>query len=151
MCQYKCKYCEFFLSLRYSIGNQEFPYFTRWCEEKFGITLNKKRSALEAKEDLPEPKNLPEPILLPELLEAVKELKIDYSIDDVDRLFRAHGHTLREIYLLRHSFFERIPDIVLWPSKLLLINHRHGKIIRKAMISFTIMIYKRPVNYKIIS
>jgi len=117
----------FFLSFRYSIGNQEFPYFTRWCQEKFGITLDKKKNILKTKEDLPEPKNLPEPILLPELLEAVKELKIDYSIDNVDRLFRAHGHTLREIYLLRHSSFERIPDIVLWPSKLFFINHCHRK------------------------
>jgi len=68
------------------------------------------------------PKNLPEPILSPELLEAIKELKIDYSIDDLDRLFRAHGHTLREIYLLRHNSFERIPDIVLWPSKSLFVQ-----------------------------
>ncbi|XP_012231162.1 alkylglycerone-phosphate synthase isoform X2 [Linepithema humile] len=62
------------------------------------------------------PTDLPEPILSEELLNAVKELKVDHSTDDVDRLFRAHGHTLREIYLLKRGCFERIPDIVLWPK-----------------------------------
>ncbi|KYN14983.1 Alkyldihydroxyacetonephosphate synthase [Trachymyrmex cornetzi] len=62
------------------------------------------------------PKHFPEPILSAELLEVIKKLMIDYSTDGVDRLFRAHGHTLREIYLLKHSSFKRIPDIVLWPK-----------------------------------
>jgi len=71
------------------------------------------------------PKHFPESILSAELLEAIKELTIDYSTDGVDRLFRAHGHTLREIYLLKHGSFERIPDIVLWPSKLIFFDHIH--------------------------
>jgi len=71
------------------------------------------------------PKHIPEPILSAELLEVIKKLMIDYSIDGVDRLFRAHGHTLREIYLLKYSSFQRIPDIVLWPSKLIFFNHCH--------------------------
>lgn len=64
------------------------------------------------------PTDLPEPIVSEEVLNAIKKLKLDHSIDNVDRLFRAHGHTLREIYLLKQGSFERIPDIVLWPSKL---------------------------------
>lgn len=104
------------VTFRYPIGNREFPYFTRWCEEKFGLTLNAKNSHQNL------PTDWPEPILSPELLEAIKELKIDHSIDGVDRLFRAHGHTLREIYLLKHNSFTRIPDIVLWPSKSLLFD-----------------------------
>ncbi|XP_011331756.1 alkyldihydroxyacetonephosphate synthase isoform X2 [Ooceraea biroi] len=98
------------VTLRYPIGNQEFPYFTKWCNEKFDLTL----APMNNNQDVPT--NLPEPILSPELLEAVKELKLDYSIDNVDRLFRAHGHTLREMYLLKYSSFERIPDIVVWPK-----------------------------------
>ncbi|KYN32164.1 Alkyldihydroxyacetonephosphate synthase [Trachymyrmex septentrionalis] len=62
------------------------------------------------------PKHIPEPILSAELLDVIKKLMIDYSTDGVDRLFRAHGHTLREIYLLKYSSFQRIPDIVLWPK-----------------------------------
>jgi len=71
------------------------------------------------------PKHFPESILSAELLEAIKELTIDYSTDGVDRLFRAHGHTLREIYLLKHGSFERIPDIVLWPSELIFFDYCH--------------------------
>lgn len=29
---------------------------------------------------------------------------------------RAHGQTLHSIYTLRYSSFERIPDVVLWPT-----------------------------------
>lgn len=29
---------------------------------------------------------------------------------------RAHGHTLNDIYLLRNGTFERIPDVVVWPT-----------------------------------
>lgn len=31
-------------------------------------------------------------------------------------MFRAHGHTLHEIFTLRESNFERIPDLVVWPK-----------------------------------
>lgn len=34
----------------------------------------------------------------------------------IDRLVRSHGHTLHDIFTLRWSMFERIPDVVLWPA-----------------------------------
>ncbi|XP_066592228.1 alkylglycerone-phosphate synthase isoform X2 [Prorops nasuta] len=64
---------------------------------------------------LPVPKDFPEPVLSPEVVEHVKSLKIDYSVEGMDRLIRAHGHTLHEIFLLQRGSFPRIPDIVLWP------------------------------------
>lgn len=67
----------------------------------------------------PVPTNLPEPVISSDLLEAIQELKIEYSTKGIDRLVRAHGHTLREIFTLRHGMFKRIPDIILWPSELL--------------------------------
>ncbi|XP_018404583.1 PREDICTED: alkyldihydroxyacetonephosphate synthase isoform X2 [Cyphomyrmex costatus] len=94
----------------YPIGNRELPYFTKWCETTFDITWDMKCTFQNL------PKHFPEPILSAELLDAIKELAIDYSIDGVDRLFRAHGHTLREIYLLKHGSYQRIPDIVMWPK-----------------------------------
>lgn len=77
----------------------------------FGLDLNKKQPSQ------PMPTNLPEPIISLELLEAIQELKIEYSTKGIDRLVRAHGHTLRDIYLLRHGSFKRVPDIVVWPSE----------------------------------
>ncbi|KAM0731917.1 Alkylglycerone-phosphate synthase [Formica fusca] len=99
-----------FTGNRYPIGNRELPYFTKWCEKTFDITWNMKLDPQNL------PTHFPEPILSTELLKAIEELRIDHSTDGVDRLFRAHGHTLREVYLLKHGSFERIPDIVVWPK-----------------------------------
>lgn len=103
--------------IRYPIGNQELPYFVKWCQETLGVEWETRN----VPQDMPT--ILPEPIFSAEVLKAIRELKIDYSIDSTDRLIRAHGHTLREIYLLKQGFFERIPDVVLWPSKLILCVH----------------------------
>lgn len=63
------------------------------------------------------PTNFPESIISTELLDSINRLNIDHSLKGIDRLVRAHGHTLREIFVLRHGMFKRIPDIILWPSK----------------------------------
>ncbi|XP_072753587.1 alkylglycerone-phosphate synthase [Anoplolepis gracilipes] len=99
-----------FMGNRYPIGNRELPYFTKWCEKTFDITWDMKHDPQNL------PTHFPEPILSTELLKVIEELRIDHSTDGVDRLFRAHGHTLREVYLLKHSSFDRIPDIVVWPK-----------------------------------
>ncbi|XP_020281461.1 alkyldihydroxyacetonephosphate synthase isoform X2 [Pseudomyrmex gracilis] len=99
-----------FTGNRYPIGNLELPYFTKWCEEVFDVSWDSKAPIRNL------PTDFPDPILSPDLLKTIQDLNIDYSTDGLDRLFRAHGHTLREIYLLKHSTYERIPDIVLWPK-----------------------------------
>ncbi|CAK9804017.1 Alkyldihydroxyacetonephosphate synthase [Anthophora plagiata] len=99
-----------FTGNRYPIGNKQLPYFTQWVRDTFGIDSTKKNLSQSM------PTNLPEPIISTELFEAIQELNIEYSVKDIDRLIRAHGHTLREIYLLKHGSFKRIPDIVLWPK-----------------------------------
>ncbi|KAJ8683683.1 hypothetical protein QAD02_019475 [Eretmocerus hayati] len=99
-----------FTGNRYSIGNKELPYFTNWVREKFQVDMAhrvKPRSI---------PKKYPEPVISDTFLELVKKLGIDYSTSGVDRLVRAHGHSLREIYMLKQGLFKRIPDIVLWPK-----------------------------------
>ncbi|XP_017885785.1 alkyldihydroxyacetonephosphate synthase [Ceratina calcarata] len=98
-----------FTGNRYPIGNTKLPYFTQWVHEKFGVDLQKKTT------NQPLPENLPEPRLSSELLEAVEDTEIERSLKGIDRLVRAHGHALKEVYLLKHGSFQRIPDIVLWP------------------------------------
>ncbi|KAL1496997.1 hypothetical protein ABEB36_008030 [Hypothenemus hampei] len=34
----------------------------------------------------------------------------------MDRVVRAHGHTLNDMFILKFGKFERIPDIVIWPE-----------------------------------
>jgi alkyldihydroxyacetonephosphate synthase len=41
---------------------------------------------------------------------------VTFSLEGADRLFRAHGHTLHDIYYLRTGNFPRIPDLVVWPE-----------------------------------
>lgn len=99
-----------FTGNRYPIGNTKLPYFTKWVQTTFGIDLSEKRESQSI------PTNLSESNISPEQLEAIEELKIEYSLKGIDRLIRAHGHTLREIYLLKHGSLDRIPDVVLWPK-----------------------------------
>ena len=101
--------------VRYPIGNKQLPYFTAWAQEVLKVDLSDKHEAQAL------PKTHPEPILSQNLLEAIKQTGIEFSTEGVDRLVRAHGHTLKEIFLLKHGSYQRIPDIVLWPSKLFFI------------------------------
>ncbi|XP_012284328.1 alkyldihydroxyacetonephosphate synthase [Orussus abietinus] len=99
-----------FLGSRYPIGGKELPYFVEWVNDTFAVDFEKRHQAQVA------PSTYPEPIISPEFLEAVKNLGVDHSTEGIDRLIRSHGHTLREIFVLQHGTFQRIPDIVLWPK-----------------------------------
>ncbi|KAJ8911526.1 hypothetical protein NQ315_000561 [Exocentrus adspersus] len=46
----------------------------------------------------------------------IGDLNISFSTKVADRVLRAHGQALHDIYILRNSVFKRIPDIVLWPK-----------------------------------
>ena len=99
-----------FTGTRYPIGSKELPYFSKWVQDILDVDLGKKIESQSI------PKNFPEPVISLEFLEAIQQLKIEYSTKGVDRLIRAHGHTLREIFTLKHGMLKRIPDIVLWPK-----------------------------------
>lgn len=51
-----------------------------------------------------------------EIFKQLVSLKISYSVDVLDRVVRAHGHTLHDIFILRNGRFSRIPDLVVWPE-----------------------------------
>ncbi|KAL2737842.1 alkyldihydroxyacetonephosphate synthase [Vespula squamosa] len=96
--------------MRYPIGNHKLPYFTQWVKDVFNADFNSKLTSQDV------PTNFPESIISTELLDSINRLNIDHSLKGIDRLVRAHGHTLREIFVLRHGMFKRIPDIILWPK-----------------------------------
>ena len=56
-------------------------------------------------------------ISLTEFLQGINAHNIAHSLEGEDRLFRAHGHTLAEVFVLREGMFPRIPDLVVWPSE----------------------------------
>ncbi|XP_075558836.1 alkyldihydroxyacetonephosphate synthase isoform X2 [Dermacentor variabilis] len=96
---------------RYKIGNKVLPHFKAWVESALGVDLN----VLIPSKPPPSDHDLPPPIINEAFLEDVRRAGISYSADGQDRLFRAHGHTMREIFTLREGSFARIPDLVVWP------------------------------------
>lgn len=94
---------------RYSIANQELPYFKKWVTHTFNIDL------LESKPAKPKPSSYPDPVPCSEFMNDIIERKISYSTSGEDRLIRSHGQTLADVFALREAIFSRIPDIIVWP------------------------------------
>ncbi|CAL8122885.1 unnamed protein product [Orchesella dallaii] len=105
--------CLEFTGNRYPLGSLVLPHFTNWVVTRLGGDFEAKAEAI------PEPsaESYPKPNVSSELIQALDSTSITYSLDGSDRLFRAHGHTLHEIFQLRTGKFPRIPDIVVWPEK----------------------------------
>lgn len=97
---------------RYPIGELRLPYLVHWVTDTLGVNLQKARSI----QDRPNQEDYPTSKLSNTLLDRLIGLGISYSVDVVDRLFRAHGHTLHDMFTLKHGKFSRIPDVVLWPT-----------------------------------
>lgn len=97
---------------RYKIGNKTLPHFKSWVESALGVDL----SVLLPAKQPPSDQDLPSPVVNEAFVDAVRRQGIVYSSDGQDRLFRAHGHTMREIFTLREGCFPRIPDLVVWPT-----------------------------------
>ncbi|XP_022253621.1 alkyldihydroxyacetonephosphate synthase, peroxisomal-like [Limulus polyphemus] len=99
-----------FIGARYPLANKKFPFFKTWIKTTFGITDDYHCKPKIKTEDLPAP------VVNKDFLRDIKNLKVFYTDDPQERLFRSHGHTMREILLLREGNFKRIPDLVVWPT-----------------------------------
>uniref|UniRef100_A0A8B9SID2 Alkylglycerone-phosphate synthase n=1 Tax=Anas platyrhynchos TaxID=8839 RepID=A0A8B9SID2_ANAPL len=100
-----------FTGKRYRLGGMVLPTFKEWIEKTFGASLEHKttsRASLNVND-------VPPSIVNEEFLQDLRATNISYSQDAEDRVFRAHGHCLHEIFVLREGMFKRIPDIVVWP------------------------------------
>lgn len=96
---------------RYPIAGQNLPHLENWVRGTFDVDLvNPCESQPEPPEDA-----YPESRADPQILAEIAALGVDYSTRGIDRLFRAHGQTLKDIYTLRTGMFARIPDAVAWP------------------------------------
>ncbi|CAB1346930.1 unnamed protein product [Coregonus sp. 'balchen'] len=61
---------------------------------------------------------VPPPSLNEAFVEDLNATGIPFSNEADDRVFRAHGHCLHEIFALREGKkFERVPDVVVWPNR----------------------------------
>ncbi|CAL4068319.1 unnamed protein product, partial [Meganyctiphanes norvegica] len=128
-----CKDKDYYVTFsgnRYKIGNNMvLPHFGPWVKDTLGVDFDDCTPALQ------QPLQVPQPIINKEFMSEFEQLGISYSTDNEDRLFRAHGHTLAEIFTLRQGMFPRVPDLVAWPSchgdveKLILLATKHNVVI----------------------
>lgn len=105
-----------FTGRRYPIGELELPHFTDWVKDTLDVDLFKIRPAQPLPDRYPNPV-LPNEQLIGQLADIVGDPD-GVSVDGLDRLYRAHGHTLHDVYMLREApmDFPRIPDVVVWPT-----------------------------------
>ncbi|XP_072385753.1 alkylglycerone-phosphate synthase [Diabrotica undecimpunctata] len=104
----------YFSGKRYLIGELRLPHIVGWVQDTFNIDLGVQKP--KKIQELPNEDKYPKPNITDEVLEQISKLGISYSTKVIDRLIRAHGQTLHEIYTIQNSTFERIPDVVLWPT-----------------------------------
>ncbi|XP_013772672.2 alkyldihydroxyacetonephosphate synthase, peroxisomal-like [Limulus polyphemus] len=101
-----------FTGTRYPLGNKKLPLFQLWAETVLGVSKDYYcKSQAEIKNEV-----LPTPLTNKDFLEDLKIVNISYTDEPQDRLFRSHGQTMREIFMLREGTFNRIPDLVVWPT-----------------------------------
>jgi alkyldihydroxyacetonephosphate synthase len=61
-------------------------------------------------------RDVPAPISNAAFEAEIKGQYVRVATDDQERVFHSHGHTLEEIFRLRHGACERIPDLVVYPG-----------------------------------
>ncbi|XP_063789462.1 alkyldihydroxyacetonephosphate synthase, peroxisomal [Pseudophryne corroboree] len=101
-----------FTGKRYKLSGLVLPALREWMEKTFGASLNHKttsRASLNVSD-------APPAVVNEGFIQEIKAIGISFSQDVEDRVFRAHGHCLYEIFALREGMFKRIPDIILWPN-----------------------------------
>ncbi|XP_076437357.1 alkyldihydroxyacetonephosphate synthase, peroxisomal-like [Babylonia areolata] len=108
-----------FTGERYRLSGSVMPQLRDWMKTTMGISLEHKTPS---QPEIPAA-NIPIPIKNEEFIADLRKTAISFSDDCQDRVFRAHGHTLHEIFTMREGMFERIPDLVIWPLS-------HGDVVK---------------------
>ncbi len=98
---------------RYELSGKELPRFLPWVRE-----------VLESNVDPREvhqpnyPTAIPEPQIAPEFLADIQGFLSDDQIDSNGeiRLRHGHGHTQGEMYSIKYTQLDRIPDLVVYPD-----------------------------------
>uniref|UniRef100_A0A7N6AK73 Alkylglycerone-phosphate synthase n=1 Tax=Anabas testudineus TaxID=64144 RepID=A0A7N6AK73_ANATE len=101
-----------FTGKRYRLSGMIIPGLKDWMESTFGASLQHKIPATPILNS----SAVQPPTLNDAFVDELKSTGIPFSHDAEDRVFRAHGHCLHEIFALREGKFGRVPDMVVWPS-----------------------------------
>ncbi|XP_056292131.1 alkyldihydroxyacetonephosphate synthase, peroxisomal isoform X1 [Pseudoliparis swirei] len=101
-----------FTGKRYKLSGMVMPALKDWLEDTFGSNLQHKSPAAPILTS----GAVQPPTLNEAFVEELKSTGIPFSHDAEDRVFRAHGHCLHEIFALREGKVGRVPDLVVWPN-----------------------------------
>lgn len=97
---------------RYPLSGVPLPLMMGYAKEKLNVDLS---SEGKKAQPLPTETQYPTLNITQDTLSDLAKLDISYSTKVTDRVIRAHGQTIHDVYTLRYSTFERIPDVVVWP------------------------------------
>lgn len=95
---------------KYELHTRTMPNFTKWAEAEVGFTTKDHSPSQQGA------RAAPAPIVNAGFLDEVKGHYSRIATDDQERVFHGHGHTVEEIYKLRHGQLGRIPDVVIYPG-----------------------------------
>ncbi|XP_068429008.1 alkyldihydroxyacetonephosphate synthase, peroxisomal [Clinocottus analis] len=101
-----------FTGKRYKLSGMIIPALKDWMEGTFGTNMQHKSPATPILTS----SAVQPPTLNEAFVEELKSIGIPFSHDAEDRVFRAHGHCLHEIFALREGKVGRVPDLVVWPN-----------------------------------
>ena len=85
------------------------PHLRAWMEARTGIDV----MAVSPSQAEPQ---CPPPVVNEGFMAAIQSECHHVDQSDRDRLFHAHGHTAQEVFTLRFGQFQRVPDVVVYPS-----------------------------------
>lgn len=113
--KFKYENHEFFFSgKRYPIGNGlPFLKMKTYVKETYGVNMDDLNPAqkLEQREE-----NYPKRVENAEFLEGIKSSSIEFMDDFEERLFRAHGQSASDTFVLNFDLYQRLPDLIVFPK-----------------------------------
>jgi alkyldihydroxyacetonephosphate synthase len=102
-----------FRGARYAISGQRIPSLLPWAEGILGLRLDP-FDANPSQYPTPLPERVANAALERALAEQLPEARV--SSDPRERLRHGHGHTLEDMWAVKHGRFARVPDLVVWPE-----------------------------------
>lgn len=114
-CQFVYSNDEFkFTGKRYPLGNGlSFYKMKKYVEETYGINMNELKPATKFKQI---EENYPKRVENAEFLEEIKAAGIEFTEDFNERVYRAHGQSASDTFILNFDRYERLPDLILFPK-----------------------------------
>ena len=104
------------------------PKFREWTEKEIGLDFNLKT---------PPQENIPvdDPKVNKEFIAEIQDAVDEVNMEKICRLMHSHGHTMQEIYALRHGKLDRVVDCVVFIN-----SHEQAENLVKAAVKHNVVL-----------